>query len=54
MHARKRTKLAMLVPHFSSSKECLAKKNVGGKYDDKMLGNIQKGALLERMKIKLL
>lgn len=44
----------MLVPHFSYSQECLTKENVGEKWDDKMLGNVQKGTLLERMKIKLI
>lgn len=54
MHASKRAELAMSVPHFSYSQKCLAKKNVGGKCDSKMPGNMQKGALPERMKIKLM
>lgn len=54
MHASKRAELAMSVPHFSYSQKCLAKENVGGKCDSKMPGNMQKGALLERMKIKLM
>lgn len=53
MHASKRAELATSVPHFIYSQKCLAKGNVGGKCDSKMPGNMQKGVLLEGMKIKL-